>query len=63
MYKKLYMQNLKGEKNMTRIDVKDFDEQETVRLKMIAQEKEVTFSEWVRAVLEKDFWSDIENPE
>ncbi len=30
---------------MARIDVKDFDEQETVRLKMIAQEKEVTFSE------------------
>ncbi|WP_256974758.1 hypothetical protein [Salinicoccus roseus] len=40
MYKKLYMQNLKGEKNMTRIDVKDFDEKVMIQLKMIAKEKE-----------------------
>ena len=38
---------------MARIDVKDFDEQVMVQLKMIAKERGITFSELVREVLEK----------
>lgn len=38
---------------MAQINIKDFDEQVLYQLKMIAKEKEVSFSEWVRAVLEK----------
>ena len=38
---------------MARIDVKDFDEQVMVQLKMIAKERGIPFSELVREVLEK----------
>jgi len=38
---------------LARIDVKDFDEQVMVQLKMIAKERGITFSELVREVLEK----------
>lgn len=38
---------------MARIDVKDFDEQVMIQLKMIAKERDITFSELVREVLEK----------
>src|SRR5699024_8550157 len=38
---------------LARIDVKDFDEQVMVQLKMIAKERGIPFSELVREVLEK----------